>query len=371
MKTQDRLQFKFEPRAEIGTAVLYITGCIGVEPEEDGVSEKGFAEALTKAKDYEKIQLVINSGGGSTFLGIKMYNQLRETGKQISVLVEGLAASMASALLMVAPVDRREMYSNAKIMVHGPRTGAWGTETELQSQLDVLKSVKADLVKIYIEGTGKSEAEVLEWMSKDTWFDAKTAKANGLVGTIKETKKAAPTATSDVREVVAFYNDLNQDSAMKYILIAQALGMLEDATEAQIVAAITTLNAKVAQMEANTHTAIIEAAVSEGKLTAENKKVFEGLLKKDFEGTVAAIKSLPGKPAAPVAEVVKEEPRVADIIAAMQKQGVGAPVAKTFDWMLKNEPKALMALEKDNPAEFAKLYKAQYGVEPQAIADVK
>ncbi len=81
-----------------------------------GVTAKMFIADLKALGAVKKIDMDINSPGGSVFDALAMYNALRATGAEITVKVLGVAASAASLLAMAG--DKIVMPENAFMMVH-------------------------------------------------------------------------------------------------------------------------------------------------------------------------------------------------------------------------------------------------------------
>ena len=142
------------------------------------------------AKTADSIHLRINSGGGSVFQTIALYNVLRGLGKRITATVDGVAASAASLLLMAG--DERAMADNAFVMVHSARGGVYGTATDLQSYIDLLERVDAAMVRIYAGRSGQSETAIRELLARDSWLDATESKEAGFVDTITGTSNERP-----------------------------------------------------------------------------------------------------------------------------------------------------------------------------------
>ena len=71
-------------------------------------------------EDDKEIDIRLFCNGGSCMEGWAMYDRLRQSGKEISVTVEGKAASMATVIMMAAPKKRRKCYQNASLCVHNP-----------------------------------------------------------------------------------------------------------------------------------------------------------------------------------------------------------------------------------------------------------
>jgi ATP-dependent Clp endopeptidase proteolytic subunit ClpP len=130
------------------------------------------------------INLEINSPGGSVFDGIAIYNMLKASGKTINGSVMGVAASIASVILMAC--TKITMPANAMVMVHSPSSGVWGTAVEMRDMADVLDKISASLVATYVKRTGKTEDEVKAMLAKDTWMTADEAKANGFADEVTD-----------------------------------------------------------------------------------------------------------------------------------------------------------------------------------------
>lgn len=137
-----------------------------------GVTAKDFISQLKGLKG-QSITLSINSPGGSVFDAIAMYNALRNTGKEITVRVMGVAASAASLIAMAG--DKIVMPENTFMMVHNPLTGTYGNAEDLREMADVLDKIGASLIATYCKRTGKSEDEVKALLDAETYLTAAEA----------------------------------------------------------------------------------------------------------------------------------------------------------------------------------------------------
>lgn len=141
------------------------------------------------------INLEINSPGGSVFDGVAIYNMLKGSGKTINAKVMGIAASIASVILMAA--DKITMPSNTFLMVHAPSGGVFGTAEEMREMADVLDKISAGLTATYMKRTGKSEDEVKAMLSKDTWLTAAEAKELGFADEVSDAVEATARFNAD------------------------------------------------------------------------------------------------------------------------------------------------------------------------------
>lgn len=128
-----------------------------------------------------EISIHINCVGGMVFEGWRMYDALRQSGKKISAVVEGICASMATVILLAAPKERRFAYQNATFLIHDPAacypsTGGYPdrlTADELEKMADKiniqaqsLREEEEKIVNLYVERTG-TDADTLRAIMKD------------------------------------------------------------------------------------------------------------------------------------------------------------------------------------------------------------
>ncbi len=168
-----------------GTAEIVIYDEIGYW----GKSAADFIAELNAIKDVTQIDLRINSPGGEVFDGHAIYNLLRGHPAHVTAYIDGIAASIASIIMLAA--DEIIMPSNALVMIHDPVVAAHGDAEALRKAADVLEKLRGILLAAYVARTGAAEADVSAWMAEETWFTAEEALAAGLADTVTESVKAA------------------------------------------------------------------------------------------------------------------------------------------------------------------------------------
>lgn len=142
-----------------------------------GIKAKDFLEDLKKLGPLDELTVAINSGGGDVFDGLAIYNALRANGARITTRVEGIAASIASIIAMAG--HEISMPESAWMMIHDPRAFVAGTKSDMEKMAETLSGIKRSLVGIYAKRTGRSESEIEQMMSDETWMDGRDAMANG------------------------------------------------------------------------------------------------------------------------------------------------------------------------------------------------
>jgi len=156
-----------------------------------GVDAKGFIDELQALGHVNNISLHLNSPGGSVFEGAAIFNALKRNSAFITVYIEGLAASTASLIAMAG--DRVEMSENSLFMIHNPWSLVSGNADEFRKMADVLDKTKSAMISGYMAKTKKSEQEISDLMSAETWFTPDEANQSGFIDGVT---KALPVAAS-------------------------------------------------------------------------------------------------------------------------------------------------------------------------------
>lgn len=168
----------FQMKATNNVAQIDIFGDIVSEKWfDEETSATSFRDALKELGDVTTINLSINSGGGSVFDGIAIYNMLKSHKATVNVYVEGLAASIASVIAMAG--DTITMRSGSMMMVHMPWTLSQGNAEEMRRTADTLEKTGDSIVDIYSERTGISSDEIRNIMNDETWLSAEEAVEQG------------------------------------------------------------------------------------------------------------------------------------------------------------------------------------------------
>ena len=164
-----------------------------------GVTAKGFLAELGALPDGVPIDLRINSPGGSVFDAVAIYNALKRHAGEITVWIDGIAASAASYIAMAG--DSIVMPENAFLMIHDPSGLVMGTAEDMRATAEALDKVKGSLIQGYATKSGKSDDEIATLMAAETWLDAKDALDLGFIDRI-----AAPVKLAASFDVARFRN---------------------------------------------------------------------------------------------------------------------------------------------------------------------
>lgn len=178
---------------------IYIHEVIGAF----GVTSKDFIDTV-KNSGAKIVNLRINSPGGSVFDSLGIYNFLKNSDLTVNTYIEGLAASSASFIALAGKVH---MTDNSLFMIHNPKLGIMmfvDADAEMLRELGLdlndkanfLDKVKEQIVNVYKSklGDGVTNDKIKNWLSAETWFDAKEAKDAGFVDEITDEIKIAAEA---------------------------------------------------------------------------------------------------------------------------------------------------------------------------------
>lgn len=182
-----------------GATEIYVFDEIGYW----GVTAKDFARDLKEVKPNGSIDLHINSPGGSVTDGIAIFNLLKNHSATVNVVIDGLAASMASVIAMAG--DTITMPENALMMIHNPWGGAMGDAEELRKTADVLDKMKSALISAYVNKTGKDTAEISALMDSETWMTGAEAVEMGFATQV--TDEVLLAASFDISKLENFQNN--------------------------------------------------------------------------------------------------------------------------------------------------------------------
>lgn len=167
-----------KPKGKAKTAKVVLYDDIG----SFGKSAKDFI-AEFDAIDCPHIDLHINSYGGEIIDGLACYNTIKNHAATVAVHIDGLAASIASVIALAG--DTVSIAKNAFIMIHNGWGMVIGDPSEMRKQAEMLDKLCNTIAETYAEKTGKSVEDCRKAMNDETWFNAKEAKAWGLVDEIE------------------------------------------------------------------------------------------------------------------------------------------------------------------------------------------
>ncbi|THE14006.1 Clp protease ClpP [Bacillus timonensis] len=151
---------------------LHLDGVIAEESWfGDEVTPKQFKSELNN--DGGNITVWINSPGGDVFAASQIYNMLMDYKGDVTVKIDGIAASAASVIAMAGG----EVYMSpvSMMMIHNPMTIAFGDTAEMKKAIQMLSEVKESIINAYELKTGLSRTKLSHMMDDESWFNSKKA----------------------------------------------------------------------------------------------------------------------------------------------------------------------------------------------------
>ena len=130
------------------------------------------------------ITVWINSPGGDCVAAAQIYNMLMDYPHDVTIKIDGIAASAASVIAMagtkvlVSPVSM--------MMIHNPAMMAAGDHNDMAKAIEVLRETKESIINAYASRTHLSRAKLSKLMEDETWMDARKAVELGFADRIIE-----------------------------------------------------------------------------------------------------------------------------------------------------------------------------------------
>lgn len=213
---KSRTMTNSETQEQTQERTLFLNGTIAEESWfDDDVTPQLFKDELMSGSG--NITVWINSPGGDCVAAAQIYNMLMDYKGDVTVKIDGIAASAASVIAMagtkvlVSPVSM--------LMIHNPMTAAFGNSDEMQKAIEMLGSVKDSIINAYEIKTGLSRAKLSHLMDAETWMDANKAVELGFADEIMqrstETENTAAPTVSMLYSKANVVNSLMEKIAAK------------------------------------------------------------------------------------------------------------------------------------------------------------
>jgi ATP-dependent Clp protease, protease subunit len=198
--------FKVVATESTDSADLYIYGYIGQDYWwDDDLNEESLTDlaVVRKIKEleakYSRINIRINSPGGSVFHGDPIISAMRNSPAEIHTYIDGMAASMAADIWAVGKV--RHMNMNSKLMIHATSTIAFGTALEMMEAAEMLEKFDQVAIATFASVTSMTEEDIRTkfYDYRDHWVTAPEAVEMGLIEKVED--YSAEEITQDVERM--------------------------------------------------------------------------------------------------------------------------------------------------------------------------
>ena len=168
--------------------IIFVDGEIRDETADLIVAQLLYLESENPDKD---INMYINSPGGSVTAGLAIYDTMQYVKCDIQTICMGQAASMGAILLAGGTPGKRHALPSSRVMIHQPRGGAEGQESDIAIRAKEIIRLKKLSIKYLAQQTGKSEEDLAHDMERDFFMSAEEAKDYGIIDDILISTKAS------------------------------------------------------------------------------------------------------------------------------------------------------------------------------------
>lgn len=209
MKDKDSLKIKpgmfsnFIPGKD-GSVSILLYGEIGDKEKVDPTDV--VSQLMELSNSYKAISVHINSNGGDVFSGIAIFNALKSSNADISIYVDGVAASIAGVIALCG----KKLYMNqyARLMIHNVSGGCFGNKEDLRDMISCIEDLEntiADMISMRCQKS-KEEISALYFDGKDHWITAQEALSMGLIDGVTGDKEDVP-ENGTVDDIYNYFNN--------------------------------------------------------------------------------------------------------------------------------------------------------------------
>lgn len=353
---------------------------------------------------YSEITIRMHTYGGSVFAGNLMCNAIERSNADITIIIDGLAASMGAVIILSS--KKVKIVNNGYVMIHAPSSGSYGNAKDHESSAKLLRLMEENFADKLVMRTGKSRDEVNQWLATDTWLSAQEAMDLGLVSEVipAAIDTVYPSfVPEDVGETEVFnmyaalltsipspavsafmgYPQIQQpqqvqsnfNDDMKQLLITMfALNTVN--AQSSDTAVLEAIQRKVSDLETAKATAETAKTTAETKLKEYEDGRIKGIIDsaaatigkpftEDERKTYESIGASSGVEALELVFKTVTKPQAPNISGVIQAGAQGAaPIAGRDNWDFaqwqKEDPKGLEKLATQEPEKFKNLFNAKY-----------
>ena len=136
---------------------------------------------LDSADSGKDISIYLNSPGGVVYAGLGIYDTMQYITSDVSTICTGMAASMASVLLVAGKEGKRFALPHSRVMIHQPMGGAQGQASDMEITVNEIKKLKQELYQIISNHSKQPIEKIDQDGDRDYWMTAAEAKEYGMI----------------------------------------------------------------------------------------------------------------------------------------------------------------------------------------------
>ena len=169
--------FFFEPiePQQFDEATMLFKGEIGFD-----ITVENIMDSVNAGKN-----IIVDSGGGSHFEGLKIHDRIKLSGKNPTIGVIGICASAAFDVLMAG--EQRWASENSRGLIHNPWIFAEGDDEEFRAIANSLEIEKLSIASMYSKISGKEQSEILALMKEERFMTPEEMLQWNFITEIKKT----------------------------------------------------------------------------------------------------------------------------------------------------------------------------------------
>lgn len=195
---------KLEFKNEVEKATLKIYDYVG---QYDGVNTGYIEEELNKAEN-KPLDIYINSYGGEVFEGFAIYNMLKRYAGQKNVIIDGIAASIASVIALAG--DSVKMNKASMFMIHNASGVCIGNAEEMKKVVNALEQINEVIKGVYKERVNLTDEELTELMNNETFLTAEQCLEYGFCDEIIEEEQDDETKVNAENSMKLLQNNIEE-----------------------------------------------------------------------------------------------------------------------------------------------------------------
>lgn len=158
--------------------------------EPDGrpaVTSESLNRELEVLRGAERVTVRLNSCGGDLYTGLAIHSVLRSLDADVTVRIEGIAASAASVIACAG--DRVVVTPGSIFMVHEGALGLLGyyTGADLRALVADMDAGVRAMLGVYAAKTGRPEDELREMVEAETWMVGQEIVDAGFADVLEDT----------------------------------------------------------------------------------------------------------------------------------------------------------------------------------------
>lgn len=183
------------------------------------IAPSDVSSVLNDGEADESVIVNVASGGGDVFAASEIYSMLKGYSGDVTVNIQGLAASAASVIAMAG--DHVNISPTAHIMIHKASTYLTGNADDLSKESNTLDKIDQSIANAYVAKTGMAQNDLIKLMSDETWLTAQEAVDKGFADEIMFSDEQTPQFSNSVLKlpnheaVNKFRNLILQDKKTK------------------------------------------------------------------------------------------------------------------------------------------------------------